>query len=430
MRRSRSDPTRMQRNPLDQLATPSRKFNPLVVVVFIILAIVGWLVFGRNSSGGYTYGVTFDAGSTGSRVHVYRFDANGKLLDEVFEQVKPGLSGHHKAGADARKAAESLKPLLDIAAAKVPKALQSCTPIALRATAGLRQLGRDKADELLEAVRGLFKEYPFAMAPDAVAIMDGLDEGVFAWVTVNYLLDKLGKDTTATIMDMGGASTQIVFNPSIDSMKSAPAESRQKFPYQGMNYNLYKNSYDMFGLMRAREKIIIKGKQDGKHVCLPKGVSKTFSIEGTDVKLESGSPSWSDCYDVAKGILNLDKCTETHCSFNGVFQPNLGDKSVFSGPIYAFSYFYDRSQIDGKQPEITVGTFKEMGEKACAADTSDEDHEMQCMDLAYLYAILRNGYHVDDSTQLNIHKKINGIETQWTLGATLQFREKQPACPV
>lgn len=72
------------------------------------------------------YAVVFDAGSTGSRVHVFRFEQAGKngplkLKSDTFEQLKPGLSSY---ADDPAKAAASLQPLLDTALKTVPKELQ------------------------------------------------------------------------------------------------------------------------------------------------------------------------------------------------------------------------------------------------------------------------------------------------------------------
>ena len=43
-----------------------------------------------------------------------------------------------------------------------------------------------------------------------VKILTGTDEGGFAWLTLNYLLGRLGKDPTETVaaIDLGGGSVQ------------------------------------------------------------------------------------------------------------------------------------------------------------------------------------------------------------------------------
>jgi apyrase len=79
---------------------------------------------GSHESGGARFAVVFDAGSTGSRVHVFKFEVeNGslQLVSDTFEQLKPGLSAYPD---DPEAAAASLKPLLDVAMKTVPGDLQ------------------------------------------------------------------------------------------------------------------------------------------------------------------------------------------------------------------------------------------------------------------------------------------------------------------
>ena len=84
------------------------------------------------------YSVVFDAGSTGSRVHVFEFEAHNGELElkaDTFEQLKPGLSDAGWAD-DPQASAASLQPLLDIALNTVPEALQPVTPVEVRSHAG------------------------------------------------------------------------------------------------------------------------------------------------------------------------------------------------------------------------------------------------------------------------------------------------------
>lgn len=125
------------------------------------------------------YALMIDAGSTGSRIHVYKFNycqASPMLEYEVFEQTRPGLSSFKDSPAEA---AGSLNSLMDIAVKVVPESLQKCTPVAVKATAGLRLLGSKQSDAILKEVKHhLEGDYPFPLVPDdPVVIMDGKDEG-------------------------------------------------------------------------------------------------------------------------------------------------------------------------------------------------------------------------------------------------------------
>ncbi len=164
----------------------------------------------KKHSGGAAeekYAVVVDAGSTGSRVHIFKFlvvDGALELQFDKFEQLKPGLSSY---ADNPPAAAQSLKPLLDLAMETVPKALQASTHVMVGATAGLRLLPDGKADVILGEVRKWLREgYPFQFSDvDDVKILSGVDEGAFAWLTLNYLLGNLGKAEHGTVasIDLG-----------------------------------------------------------------------------------------------------------------------------------------------------------------------------------------------------------------------------------
>lgn len=129
----------------------------------------------------HQYALMLDAGSSGSRIHVYRFNycsgPSPTLEKEVFEQLKPGLSSVDFT--TPRQAADSLNPLLTVALETVPKELWKCTPIALKATAGLRMKRPEgSGQKIIDAVKSkLENDYPFNLVEDGVSIMLGKDEG-------------------------------------------------------------------------------------------------------------------------------------------------------------------------------------------------------------------------------------------------------------
>ena len=123
-----------------------------------------------------------DAGSTGSRVHIYKFNnckVNPTYEYEVFKMTQPGLSSF----ADSPdKAAASLDVLLDEAMRVIPEEFRKCAPVEVKATAGLRLLGEEKSEAILAKVKErLQRNYPFAFG--SAEVMDRKDKGAYAWIT-------------------------------------------------------------------------------------------------------------------------------------------------------------------------------------------------------------------------------------------------------
>ncbi|XP_051953970.1 ectonucleoside triphosphate diphosphohydrolase 5-like isoform X1 [Xyrauchen texanus] len=237
------------------------------------------------------YGIMFDAGSTGTRIHVYTFiqrEPGGlPVLDnEMFQSMKPGLSAY----ADVPEiAGHTVRQLLRVAQKTVPPVEWKRTPVVLRATAGLRLLPPAKAHALLEEVQDVFDESPFYVPADSVSIMNGVNEGVLAWVTVNFLAGHLYPNTQKTvgILDLGGGSTQITFLPkSKKTIESAPADYIARFDMFNSTYELYTHSYLGNGIKAARVSALGASASQGlerkvfKSSCLPKKYKGEFSFGG------------------------------------------------------------------------------------------------------------------------------------------------------
>lgn len=415
----------------------------------------------------HQYVIMIDAGSTGSRVHIYEFDVCTQpptLLDETFKMLNPGLSSFD---TDAVAAAKSLDPLLELAMETIPKERRNCSPVAVKATAGLRMLGESKSDKILEEVRKhLEEDYPFPVVTgDGISIMNGEDEGVYAWVTANYLLGNIGagsKLPTAAVFDLGGGSTQIVFEPSFPpDEKMADGEHKYELSFGGQTYTLYQFSHLGYGLMQGRNKInsglveiaIKEGKissEDSTTVhelsspCLPPGAiaenekvtinNKVYTVTFKGPKVAAGA----QCRFLAEKILNKDAtCLQPPCSFNGVHQPSLVHTFKETNDLYVFSYFYDKTQPLGLPLSFTLRELRDLATTVCNGEEvwesvfsgiegslSELANEPQwCLDLSFQTALLHTGYDIPLHRELRTAKTIANNELGWCLGASLPLLE-------
>lgn len=424
------------------------------------------------------YALMIDAGSTGSRIHVYRFNNCGptpELENEDFKMTEPkkGGSGLSSYKSDAEGAAKSLDVLMDLAMASVPDNLKSCTPVAVKATAGLRKLGPELSDAILAAVRTRLETvYPFPVVSEehgGVEVMDGKDEGVYAWITTNYLLGKIGgpdKTPTAAVFDLGGGSTQIVFEPTFPDApaggmpeKLSEGDHKYSLSFGGREFTLYQHSYLGYGLMSAREnlhKLVVQNVADNNpnsltwlqapilNPCIIPGMTQEVTVElgdshplGPSVTVNMTGPttgSSAQCRALAeKTLLKEKECTLSPCAFNGVHQPSLA-KTFSREEIYLFSYFYDRTSPLGMPESFTLRELRELTARVCDGPRSDKgswepfkavtgavdelmDRPETCLDLNFMMALLHTGYEMPIEREVKIAKKIKGNELGWCLGA-------------
>ncbi|KAL6785712.1 hypothetical protein ACKKBF_B01340 [Auxenochlorella protothecoides x Auxenochlorella symbiontica] len=390
------------------------------------------------------FSVVIDAGSTGSRVHIFKFltSAAGAqdLQFDKFEQLKPGLSSY---AADPKAAAASLKPLLALALETIPEALHAQTHVSVGATAGLRMLPGTKADEILAEVRALLKTYPFQSAASDVSILTGVNEGAFAWLTLNYLLGRLGEheDRTVAAIDLGGGSVQEAFAMTAEEAAGAPhANYTTTLSGGGRRYSVYVYSYLGYGLMAGRAGVLAAPADPAApHPCVPVGYAGEYEYAGVKHPMRGGEAgSAAACAAVAASSLNAAlECAapQLQCSFNGAWGGGRVP-SVF----YISSYFWDRAVDAGLVPEtaaiearVKPAEFKKLADKACSAKLADlgtlfpnvqeAARPFFCMDLCYVHTLLLEGFRVPEETEVTIVKKVQykkeQVEAAWPLGAAI-----------
>ena len=129
--------------------------------------------------------------------------------------------------------------------------LLSTTPIVVRATAGLRLLNETQATAILRAVEAEIASSGFLVAhPNLVEIMSGVDEGIFSWFTLNFLLDRLQHlapprrvHKTVVALDLGGGSTQITFLSANKTKNKHGAEFSHDLNVFGERIRLYTHRF-------------------------------------------------------------------------------------------------------------------------------------------------------------------------------------------
>ncbi|KAM4607173.1 ectonucleoside triphosphate diphosphohydrolase 6 [Polymixia lowei] len=375
----------------------------------------------------FQYGIMFDAGSTGTRIHIFKFQLDHneapKLAHETFRAIKPGLSAYADEPDECKA---GILELLEVAKASIPPSLWNNTPLVLKATAGLRLLPGEKATYLLDRVRALFSDSPFLSRDNSVSIMDGSDEGISAWITVNFLTGGLHGTSTPTVgmLDLGGGSTQITFSPQDErTIQTSPIDYISSFQMFNSTHTLYSHSYLGLGLMSARLAILggVEGQPlDGSVELVSPCLAPEHSVHWEHAEVvytvkgqKAGEPVYESCLTKVEKVL---------------YKKVVKAAEAKDMDFYAFSYYHDRAVdlglIDEKRGGIIkVSDYADAAKRVCnGLSVAPVEKPFLCLDLTYISTLLEELGFPKDKV-LKLARTINEVETSWALGATFHYME-------
>ena len=343
-----------------------------------------------------------DAGSTATRVHLYEFVMRGNnvhsLQHDHFVEEPIGLASFAK---NPQQAAEFIGKLLSSLHSgwrrRLLRIRKQRIPIVVRATAGLRLLADDEAEELLSAIRSFLSNNSsiFYISQDSsVAMLSGSEECLFAWQAAHFLLPWLAAQKIA-IVELGGASLQVAFEVS-----ESNDERLAILEVNGMPRTMYQNSFLGYGLMEARK------------------LYERMNLSAC----EDATLGWKQCYKSIQQILNVDALTEEElCGISGVYQPKIEAGTQ----VLVFSYLNERIReahgplIDADW--ITLGHLQELVSTSCYRQ--EKKGKWWCFDITFAFALLKDGMRLDASQKIWPVKKAGEFEVCWCVGAALQAVE-------
>lgn len=401
------------------------------------------------------YGVVLDCGSSGTRVFVYTWmrastPDSDKLLDivpltdkngdPVQLKVEPGLSTF---ADNIPGVIPYLTPLLELASSNIPADRHEDTVLYMLATAGMRMISEHDQNAIFDEIRTKIPEVSnFLFTPEHAGTISGKEEGVFAWISANYVLGRLKVDSrgrrlpSVGIIDMGGGSVQIAFE--VQSQGQIGSEDFSQFNLGAkssshLEYKLFVTTHLGFGANVAmdsyREMMVLKYQDQAiSDPCLPYGA--TYSHAGVDF---IGSGNYSSCFSSLKPLLHKATCQadDKTCSLSGKYQPSLDGVDDFFG----FSEFYYTSEDCLKMAgKWNLEKFETAAAEYCSTNWSvleenwnnhlyNADYNRlkhQCFKSAWVPMVLHDGFNFPKKDKkLTTLQTIHNTEVQWALGALI-----------
>ncbi|KAI9825366.1 MAG: Golgi apyrase [Phylliscum demangeonii] len=361
-----------------------------------------------------------DAGSSGTRVHVYRW------LDPARPRGTAGATNLHRLPemkTDARWTKKSkpgvstfgekpdavgpdhLEALLQHALTIVPTHAVRDTPIFLLATAGVRLLPDLQRKVLLAHICAYARSHTHFLLPDCdlhIQVISGETEGLYGWIAANYLLggfDEPEKHAhgkghhTYGFLDMGGASAQIAFAPNATEASRHANDLKllrlRTLDGAAAEYRVFVTTWLGFGVHQARRRYVqalrdASGAHDGRPLpdpCLPVGLTLAATGDfvlphppppraGVRAPDLVGTGKFDECLRQTYPLLDKDApCEDAPCLLHGVHVPAIDfDVNHFVGVSEYWHTTHEIFEMQHAEKSYDFHTYQQRVQAFCSQE--------------------------------------------------------------
>lgn len=340
-----------------------------------------------------------DAGSTGSRLHIYAYNLDKTKtpinIHEVWnKKISPGF-------ATIEPNTVTINNYLNSLFANTPgKNLK----VYFYATAGMRLLPATKQKKYYDELKGWFAGHTEWQLQDAKTIT-GNEEALFDWLSVNYHAGSFQglKSQTTGVMDMGGASVQVVF-PVKDKL---PSNTIQLTLY-GQKYTLYVRSFLGLGLTETSHQFL--------------NAEPCFS---QNYPLPDGDLGQGDAYACAQKVANLVNTHDVSKTVQPILAANPvstwytigGLANVADHKLFHFNgQFTSQELIQQSDSQVCQQNWDNLSEQF----PNDDYVHLYCFSPSYYYSLMVDGYGITPEQLINYMAPNKNVD--WTTGVVLYPR--------
>ncbi|SOV19070.1 apyrase, putative [Plasmodium gaboni] len=224
-----------------------KKINEILFLCLICLLVIIWLIYICSKKDIFLsylenekeYGIIIDAGSNGTRIHLFEWKRKEyKVINKNEENNLTKVKEIFNANIKKSISTISYNEIKDILIYLINKVIDHLIekkiyiynkkkwksyPFYFEATGGMRNLKQEERNLRMKYIKNILSNdnyNPFNFLNEYARILSGEEEGIYGWLAVNNLLNSIFSkpNNTYGAIDLGGSSTQITFYPIDDNI--------------------------------------------------------------------------------------------------------------------------------------------------------------------------------------------------------------------